>query len=937
MEFLVESIGSKAIPDLLRGRVEDAWDRFVAARGDGAWPWHPEFRGVLQRVWACSDFVAQACIGRPNLLEDLCASGDLFIEYDADRYARRLERALAGVRDEDELSRILRREREREMVRIAWRDLAGWAGLEQTLGETSWLAEAAIDGALRPLERWAGRRHGSPRGRRSGQAQALAVLGMGKLGAFELNFSSDVDLICAYGEEGETRGRSALSNEEFFSDVVRRLVGAIGRVTEDGFVFRVDLRLRPYGDSGPLAMSFGQMEEYYQLQGREWERYAMIKARPVAGDRITGWRLLKMLGPFVYRRYLDFGVFESLREMKALIEQETARKSLGDDIKLGAGGIREVEFIGQAYQLVRGGREPALRERGILAVLSRLADHEHLPRQAAVELCDAYRFLRRVENRLQMVADRQTHRLPEDEVGRVRLAWSMGFTGWAEFLNTLNGHRDAVRRHFDRVFAATRRGSPQAAAPAAGFAELWRGTETSEVFGEEAVRRLAVLRDSYLYRALSENGRTRLDRLMPLLLETIAGAERPGDTLIRVLGLIEQIARRTVYLALLTENPTIRNHMVQLCAASPWIARMLGEQPLLLDELIDPRSLFHPQDRTALEGELAARLGDIDAADLEQTMDALRHFKQASTLRVAAADVVGAMPLMVVSNHLSDIAEVVLDAVLRLAGNKAVRGATPAGFCIVAYGKLGGIELGYGSDLDLVFLHTAAADEPSARAYPRLAQRIVHLLTAHTAAGVLYEIDLRLRPSGGSGLLVSSIDGFDDYQRHQAWTWEHQALVRARAVAGDAAIARRFSEIRADVLGRVRDPETLRTEVRDMRERMLTELSRGGSGRFDLKQDRGGIADIEFLVQYAVLRWAHEHPALLRWTDNIRLLETLEHSGLFTAADTHTLTDCFRMFRARVHRLALQEIKDAVVDEVELAAERAAVTEIWERMMEEPL
>ncbi len=825
----------KPVPAALRTEAERTWEHYAAACDEAGLPLpvHPELIAMLHRIWTGSAFVAQSCISHPHLLAELLASGDLHIEYPHDGHARRLAAVLAGCRDETALAHALRRWRRREMMRIAWRDLAGWSGLEQTLRETSWLAEAAIDGALSRLHEWGRAEHGRP-SRGDGTEQSLVVLGMGKLGAYELNFSSDIDLILVYGEEGETHGRRRrISNEAFFTELGRRLIAALGSVDEEGFVFRVDMRLRPYGDSGPLVMSLTQMEDYYQIQGREWERYAMIKARPVGGDRDTGYRLLQMLRPFVYRKYLDFGVFESLREMKAMIDREATRREMENDIKLGPGGIREIEFIGQTYQLIRGGREPALRTRGILQVLSLLARAGHLPERSCIELADSYRFLRRVENRLQIYADAQTHRLPEADNERRRLAWTMGYDDPAAFERTLDEHRQRVRTHFERVFSGGRRDSaPPPAGSGPDYAALWtQGAKTDDeaapttlatphtlAFGEEGLRRLALLRDSYLYRSLSSRGRARMDRLMPLVLETVAAAENPPVTLLRVLELIELIARRTAYLALLAENPAVLNQMTRLCAASPWIARMIGAQPLLLDELIDTRALYRPLERTALAHELATRLSAIDADDLEQQMEALRQFKQANVLRVAAADIGDAMPLMIVSDHLTDIAEVCLAEVLRLAAaqtlrrNREAQRAIERGFAIIAYGKLAGIELGYGSDLDIVFLHGDTSEGNDAQIFPRLGQRVIHMLGAHTPAGILYPVDLRLRPSGTSGLLVSSISSFEDYQRSQAWTWEHQALVRARVVAwvGNDTVSERFTAVRGEVLARPRDAETLR-------------------------------------------------------------------------------------------------------------------------------
>ncbi|GAB4354093.1 MAG: bifunctional [glutamate--ammonia ligase]-adenylyl-L-tyrosine phosphorylase/[glutamate--ammonia-ligase] adenylyltransferase [Gammaproteobacteria bacterium] len=952
-----------ALPEALATAVNSYWQRWLEAAANAGVevPEDERLLNDLVSVWAGSEFVANAMIQQPALLTELHDSGDLYRRYPPDSYAKRLAGLLEDVADEATLAQRLRRFRGREMVRIAWRDLAGRADLDETLAETSALADACIQGALQVLYPWQCEEWGTPLGS-SGEPQSLVVLGMGKLGACELNFSSDIDLIFAYPEAGQTDGDRPRTNEQFFLRLGQRLVGALDTRTADGYVFRVDLRLRPYGESGPLAMSFAAMEQYYQAQGREWERYAMIKARVVAGDEARGAELLDLLRPFVYRRYLDYSAFESLRDMKAMIMREVLSKGMDANVKLGAGGIREVEFIGQAFQLVRGGRVPALQVRPIQEVLALLAEQQLLPEYVARELRDAYRFLRRVENRLQEYADQQVHSLPSDEVGRLRLAYTMGFDDWSSFEKALNHHRERVEGHFEQVFAA-----PQGDEGAGGeerMAALWQGALSDEEALDlleqqgyrdpaEALRRITALRGSAAARSLSERGRSRLDRLMPLILGAVAGLPRPYDCLSRLVALIEAIARRTAYLSLLIEHPMALSQLVKLVAASPWIARFITHHPLLMDELLDPRTLYHPATREQLEAELAYRLGAIPADDLEQQMETLRHFKQVNVLRVAAVDVAGAMPLMVVSDHLTAIAEVVLEQVLNLAWAQiAARHGEPccgiggerrrAGFIIVAYGKLGGIELGYGSDLDIVFLHDSAGEKQftdgeksvdNSVFFARLGQRIIHLLSTATPSGVLYEVDTRLRPSGASGLLVSSIEAFAEYQKNEAWTWEHQALVRARPVAGDSSLAGRFEAIRAEILGRERAEATLRSEVREMREKMREQLGARQGGWFDLKQDAGGIADIEFLVQYLVLRWAASYPEVYRYTDNIRQLEALAKSGVLSEEEAGTLTDAYRTFRARVHRLKLQE-EPARVPDTEYAKEREAVQAIWRRVME---
>ncbi|MFA7388207.1 MAG: bifunctional [glutamate--ammonia ligase]-adenylyl-L-tyrosine phosphorylase/[glutamate--ammonia-ligase] adenylyltransferase, partial [Thiohalobacteraceae bacterium] len=870
------------LPEALRDETAAQWEAYRTAVDEAGCraPGQADFLRHLGRVWTGSNFVAQACIRDPRLVEDLLASGDLLGDYAVGELDAKVRAALRAAADDRDLGHALRRLRRREMVRIAWRDLAGWARVEEVLEDLSALADACVRGALERLYAWQCREQGTPK-TAAGDKQGLVVLGMGKLGARELNFSSDIDLIFAYPEAGQTGGRRGRSHEEFFIALAQRLIRALNDVTEEGFVYRVDMRLRPYGESGPLAMSFSGLEDYYQSQGREWERYAMVKARPVAGDPAAVAELEALLLPFVYRRYLDFGAFEQLREMKALIQRELERRGLQQHIKLGPGGIREVEFIAQAFQLVRGGREPALRERGLLEVLKRLAARGLLPEFASQRLGEAYRFLRRVENRLQAYADEQTHQLPEDPNARLRLAFSMGYADWTGFMLALDKHRRFVHGQFEQVFTAPQADADAASNGNAGFESLWSGvlddTAAHQLLSaagcddcEEVLRRLAAFREGSALRALGARGRGRLDRLMPLLLGAISEAPDPTQTFVRVLSVIEAIAGRSAYLALLVEHPVALSQLVRLCAASPWVAEQLARYPLLLDDLLDPRQLYRPPARDELQHQLAVRLGQIDAADLEQQMDALRQFQKTAVLRVAAADVLGATPLMRVSDHLTEIAEVVLGEVLTLCwrellrrhgapDHRAAHKATPVGFGIIAYGKLGGIELGYGSDLDLVFLHDGPANgartggpKPldAAVFFVRLGQRIIHVLNTLTSAGVLYEVDMRLRPSGASGLLVTSLDAFAEYQQTEAWTWEHQALVRARPVAGDPALAEAFAAVRRTVLARKRDPVALQREVREMRERMRQELDQRDPLRFDLKQGVGGIADIEFMVQY---------------------------------------------------------------------------------------
>ncbi len=917
---------------------------------------------ALGRVLAASRFVARWGIRRPRELAALLASGDLARPLAAGELRRRVAQAVAGADGREGLKQRLREARNRELVRIAWRDLAHGADLGETLAELSELAEACVETALRAIEQDHRSRLGIPRGP-AGQPQSLVVLGLGKLGGRELNFSSDIDLVFAFPDAGETDGSRREDNAQFFTRVAQALIQVLSDLTPEGFVYRVDMRLRPFGDSGPLVLTFAAMERYYESHGREWERYAFVKARPVAGDLEAGERLLATLRPFVYRRYIDYGVIESLRGMKTLITRELRRKGIEGNIKLGRGGIREIEFIAQVFQLIRGGHDRDLQVRGTLAALARLAAKDVLAPHMARDLREAYVFLRRVENRLQAAADQQTHQLPGDALERARLAFTMGFPDWPAFAAELDAHCQRVQEQFDQVFARPHAGAAEAPGPLRDLELLWVGglseEESRQALREAGLREpdqalavLAGLRGSAALRSLSETGRERLDRLVPLLIGASGSTASPDSCLARLLQIVEAIARRSTYLALLAENPMALSQLARLCAASPWIAAFVKRHPVLLDELLDPRTLYRPPGRRELEAELAELLAR--AHDLEEQMEDLRRFQQAQMLRVAAADITGAVPVMAVSDFLTELAEVVLRGALRLAWNQlldrygepgcADHGVRrPARFAIVAYGKLGGIELGYGSDLDLVFLHDSegtgqvtdgARSVDNAVFFARLAQRIIHLLATVTPAGVTYEVDTRLRPSGRSGLLVTTLSGFESYQRDEAWTWEQQALVRARVVAGAPSLARRFAEVRRRTLARRREPDRLRQEVREMRNRMRANLDRSDESRFDLKQGRGGIADIEFVVQYIVLLRAAEYPAVLDFTDNIRILDRFAEHALLPEVDCRLLADAYRAYRKRIHELSLQDAP-AWVAQDEFRDYRGAVNALWQRLMAE--
>ncbi|ALD98757.1 bifunctional [glutamate--ammonia ligase]-adenylyl-L-tyrosine phosphorylase/[glutamate--ammonia-ligase] adenylyltransferase [Pseudomonas syringae] len=942
-----------------------------------AWP--EARQAAFDRVCAASDFVTEQVCRDPQMLLQLADSGELESSFSAGQLRGQIADALSSAASDDELGRNLRRQRARQQVRIIWRDLTRQANLIETCRDLSDMADASIDLAYQWLYPRHCQQFGTPTGRHSGQPQHMVILGMGKLGAVELNLSSDIDLIFGYPEGGETVGtKRALDNQEFFIRLGQRLIKALDPVTVDGFVFRVDMRLRPYGSSGALVLSFNALEQYYQDQGRDWERYAMIKARVVGGDQAAGAELLAMLRPFVYRRYLDFSAIEALRTMKQLIQQEVKRKGMAENIKLGAGGIREVEFIAQAFQLIHGGRDLSLQQRPLFKVLKTLEGQGYLPSAVTEELREGYEFLRYTEHAIQAIADRQTQMLPDNEQDQVRVALIMGFADWAAFHERLMHWRGRVAWHFRQVIA-----DPDAdpddeqeedgeVVVGGEWLPLWEESQDEEAAGrqllqagfvdaEKALKNLASLRSSPNLRSMQRLSRERLDAFIPRLLAQAVEHEKPDLVLERVLPLVEAVARRSAYLVLLTENPDALRQLLTLCAASPWIAEQIARFPLLLDELLNEGRLFNPPLAPELAAELRERLIRIPEDDLEQQMEALRHFKLAHSLRVAASEISGSLPLMKVSDYLTWLAEAILDQVLALAWRYSVaRHGTPLrpdgtlcdpGFVIVGYGKVGGIELGHGSDLDLVFIHDGdleaetdgAKPIDTAQFFTRLGQRVIHLLTTQTNSGQLYDVDMRLRPSGASGLLVSSVGAFARYQANEAWTWEHQALVRARVMAGSRDVGEQFEKVRADVLGRERDLDKLRAEVSEMRAKMRDNLGTRvtAAGRaanafeaavpFDLKQDAGGIVDIEFMVQYAALAWSREHPALLQYTDNIRILEGLEEAGLLPDTDAGLLREAYKAYRSAAHRQALQK-QAGVVSGDQFHAQRREVMRIWTQM-----
>jgi glutamate-ammonia-ligase adenylyltransferase len=890
---------------------------------------------AIVHATACSPFLTRMLRKDALLLEDLL--GNLQLAYQFDQMQNFL--SACEIIDENSLKKALRQLRSQVMARMIARDLSGLADLQEVMQTTSQLAECAINTAIHYLHDWQAQIYGQPLDA-SGKQQQLIVIGMGKLGGGELNVSSDIDLIFAYASEGVTNGEKSISNQDFFTRLAKKLISAIDEITEDGFVFRVDMRLRPFGSEGALVSNLDALEDYYQNNGREWERYAWIKGREVTG----GSEVTSLLKPFVFRKYLDFGAFSSMRDLKIQIQRDVNSKGMHDNIKLGRGGIREIEFIAQVFQLIRGGRDSSLQIKPTLAVLQVLNNKGLLPEKTVAELSEAYVYLRNLEHRLMYLEDAQTQELPKSEESRARIAKAMNFDrqenfGWAEFLAKLDAYRLQVQRHFDITFEDADADKRELEAETS----IWNGALTEpEAIADlqkigfadaaEALRRLISLHQSSRYKQLPELSRQRFDAVMPHVIAQSGKMPNADITLLRVIDLLESICRRASYLALLAEHAHAMQLLVKLCSSSPWMANYLAQHPILLDELLDTRTLYAAPDFNALREELMARLAEADG-DVERQMDIMRHFKHANVFRFAAQDINDELALETLSDYLSELACLVLNVALETIWPH-VRGKhldTPK-FAVIGYGKLGGKELGYASDLDIIFLYDDEAPQ-AGEVYARFAQRINNWFNSLTSAGLLYETDLQLRPDGNSGLLVSSIVAFREYQLHKAWVWEHQAITRARFVAGDAAIGLAFDAIRDEVMTQPREQQKLKTEVLSMREKMRS-AQHLQADAFDLKQSLGGIIDVEFLVQYLVLRHAPQHPELTDNIGNIGLLKRLAALGIVDAGLAESVAVAYREYRHTQHMLKLQGAAKISVPLDAMAVHAKNVKALWAQVFD---
>ncbi len=959
VKHTVDISGIEALPELLRAPVRLWCERFLE-RYPGELGEPGAVREQLLRLVACSEFAGNVLLREwPWFRERLAAPGTPpELHFDPG----------AAAAEPDAVKRRLRRFRNRRLLHILWCETAGESGTAATLESLSTLADSLIEASVQDAAARLRERFGRMRDAAGGEQQ-LVVLAMGKLGGRELNFSSDIDLIFLYPEDGESDGERRLSAQEYFTRLSRQVVALLEEVTADGFVYRVDTRLRPFGDSGPPVVSFVALESYLLRHGRSWERYAYVKARvvgtapgggmhPAAAELMTD-----IIEPFVYRRYLDYGVFEALREMKALVAAEARKRRVATNIKLGPGGIREIEFIAQSLQLVRGGGDRNLRTTGLQAALKQLAHSRDLSAAAAAELDTAYLFLRRVENALQAMRDQQAHELPRDPADRARLALAVGEANWEAAHAEVERQRRIVSGHFAAVAFRGRDATP-VSGTAEALSALWTARASEEEWRSLLERcgfREAPALAGFLVRfagstavgQVDKTGARRLAQFVPALLTTVREHDHAATAVQRVFAVLEKVLRRSAYVALLNENPPVRDRFIALCAKSAWLAEEIGRYPLLLDELLDSRLYEAALTRAEMQQDLERRLARLADTDSERLVEALSQFQRAMLFRIAVTDIAGSLAVMKVSDRLTELAEIVLQKALAIAWRdltdrygrpRARSGRGPAGFGVVAYGKFGGMELSYRSDLDLVFLHDATEEAQETDGdtpvdnnvfFARLVRRLVHFLNAQTPTGAMYQVDTRLRPSGRSGLLVTSVEAFERYQEENAWTWEHQALLRSRPVAGSALIAREFERVRRETLRyRVRR-DRLREDVIAMRRKMRAQLDRTDGGRFDLKQGPGGIADIEFLVQYLVLEQANRHPAVIHYTDNIRQLGTLAAARCLAPDEVTRLQGIYKRYRLCLHRLALDEQPPfAAADE--FAEDRRYVTDLWQRVLREP-
>ncbi|MGN0902171.1 MAG: bifunctional [glutamate--ammonia ligase]-adenylyl-L-tyrosine phosphorylase/[glutamate--ammonia-ligase] adenylyltransferase, partial [Succinivibrio sp.] len=833
-------------------------------------------------VLSLSDFIAGTIFSYPKEFMALVREGAL----DSDTFGLdpkdALDVFLNSKLNDFELKKRLRLVRRVRTAIAAWRDLCGFADIEEIFKTLSNLAEFTVLKVIAIVREQLSQAYGDALDE-SGSPMPLLTLGMGKLGGGELNFSSDIDLIFAYPEEGETLGKSrSLTHREFFSRIVQRTANFLSDKTVDTFCYRIDLRLRPFGDAGALVNSFDALQIYYETQGRTWERYALVKAKLLGGTDYYGsygHELLSLLRPFVYRRYLDYGAVQSLRKLKHMIESEVRRRALNNNFKLGKGGIREIEFIAQVFELMRGGRFVELRERNLRTTLKTISKLELLPDEICSLLDKCYVFLRRTENVIQEFSDKQTQNLPDNELDMARLCAAMNYKDFESFITDLQEIMDKVHGEFKKVVAD----EENASIDLKNF-EIWEADMNGDeltvelskyVVNKDEAKPLAAevlsLKNNLTRMPVGPVGRETLLELMPKVIYLLAKEEQASTLFKRMAGLIEQVALRTPYMQLLRDNNEVLERFIKLLKENHFASELITSHPILLDELFIPQYFERPPSVDEFLSMLRERMIRIEGDDLESQMEELRLFKKIMIFRIALSDKAGKLPLMKISDCLTFLAQAIVKELLILSWNQtALKYGEPEGqscddpgLAVIAYGKLGGIELGYKSDLDMVFIRKKSDGMTSGEKsisndmfYQRMVQRLLHLSTVKTVGGILYDLDMRLRPDGDTGLLISDVESFEKYQKERAWTWEHQALVRARPIAGSKDIIDEFERIRKEILQTPRDESKLKEDVRAMREKMRSHLDRSTDKIYDIKQGLGGMIDVEFISQYLLLRYA---------------------------------------------------------------------------------
>lgn len=862
------------------------------------------------------------------------------------------EMVMQGLR---ELRRFL-------MLKWIWQDALAVITLEDLTRELSDFADSCISFSKDFIYHKLTNRYGDPIIRRKTKQlkDELAIIAMGKLGARELNLSSDIDLIFVHIDNGDTDGKKCIDSHKFMRDLGRGVIKLLDENTEHGFVFRVDMRLRPWGDGSPLVLHLQALEKYFNQHGRTWERFAWLKARVVndISDEFAT-QLRQITKNFVHRYYIDYSAFSALREMKAMIiNQQTQRQDL-DNVKLGVGGIRDIEFIVQAFALIYGGHHVRIAEHpACLECMQVLTELGYIDAEESKQLSSAYRFLRRLEHAIQARHDHQTQRLPSDADELLAIAQTLGFESVSSFRSVLDAHRQNVSRPFGRM--VTDRQSPKQESLNAEQI----GESLHETLGDDAMAQLDEFMNSRLVGSLDDVSKERLTQAYPIILHALLthaqmdGVQSAMMALPRLIALLEAICRRSIYLVMLTENPDATVRLIPMLSASPWIAKELAHYPVLLDTFLQKRYLHLP-DKSELTDILRQSLLRVEPFDDEGYLSAIRLFKKTQVLAVATADVLGLRHIMKVSDSLTFIAEVVLESALYrafdeltakhgfpLLQNGERADVDDCGFAIVGYGKLGGLEMSYASDLDLVFLHRidekgeTDGDKPISgmKFAARLVQKLITYLATQTRDGRAYEIDTRLRPSGNAGVAVISTHAFEMYQNEKAWAWEHQALVRARGIVGDDQVLAEFDQIRKKILTQQRNPDQVRSDVIEMRQKMQTHLGTKTSSRdgdheqFHLKQDFGGLVDIEFLAQYMVLSQSHEHPTLAIWPDNVRIFEEVEKAGIWESYRCQKLTEAYLQLRKKTHELALSE-QTTIVDDDEWHELRDFVRQVWQDVL----